>query len=71
MIYGVVNQDVDAGKWEIILMACPIQISVVHAHSHFAILFRHGNNIGGPLWIGGDDQESGVELFHDFSLDLL
>ena len=55
MLCGIVNENNDMGKWEIILRACPFQISVIHTHAYLAILFRHWNKIGDPLWIGGND----------------
>ena len=71
MLRGIFDQNINMGKWEIILRACPIQIFVVYAHSYLAVLFWHENDIGNTLRIRGDGQESSVELFHDFGFNLL
>ena len=54
MLCGIVNQNIDMEKREIILRACPIQVSVIHTHAYFTVIFRNWNNIGNPLWVGGD-----------------
>ena len=54
VLCGVVNQNTDVGKWEVILGTCPVQVSVFHTHSCFTILLRCQNNISNPLRIGGD-----------------
>ena len=70
MLCGVVSKNIDMGKREVILRDFPVQVSVVHTHMYLTILLRYWNDISNPLWIGGDNQESGVELFLNFILDL-
>ena len=70
MMYGIFNQNINVGKREVILGACSSQVSVVHTYTDFTVLLRYQNDVSNPLWIGGDSQESGVELFPNFSLDL-
>ena len=71
MLSCVVNQDVNMWQWKIVFRASPIQIPIVHAHSDFAILLRHGHNVRNPLWIGSNIQKASVELLHYLSFDLL
>ena len=37
MLSGVVDQNINVRKWEIIFGACPVQILVVYAHMHLSI----------------------------------
>ena len=66
----IIHQNINVGKWKVILGALPIQVSVIHTHMHLTILLRYQNDISNPLWIRGNSQEIGVELLHDFILDL-
>ena len=70
MLSRIINQDINVGEWKIILRDPPIQISVIHTHSYFAIFFRYGDNVGNPLRVGSDNQESNIELLHDLLFDL-
>src|ERR1051325_8154070 len=53
MLSGVVNQNINMRKWEIIFRTCFVQISVIHTHSYFAILLRYGYYVSDPLGIRG------------------
>ena len=54
VFHGVVDQNVNVRKWEVILRDCPIQVSVIYTHPYLTVLLRYHNNVSNPLWIGSD-----------------
>src|ERR1051325_3547865 len=51
MLSGVVNQNINMRKWEIVFRTRFVQISVINTHSYLAILLRYGYHICNPLRI--------------------
>src|ERR1043165_1298093 len=51
MLSGVVDQNINVRKWEIVFRTCFVQISVIHTHSYLAIFLRYGYYICNPLRI--------------------
>ena len=49
---GIIDQGIDVWQWKIILGIGPVQMSIINAHVHFPIFFRHGNNVGNPIRVG-------------------
>src|ERR1044072_2538924 len=54
VLSGVVNQNINMRKWEIIFRTRLVQISVIHTHSYLAILLGHGYHICNPLGISSN-----------------
>ena len=55
VLHDVVNQNINV-KREVVLGACPVQVSVLYTHSYLIVLFWHRKDVSNPLRIGGDSQ---------------
>ena len=48
---------------KVVFRTGPIQVPIIHTHSHLPIPLRDWYDVGNPLWVPSDSQKPSVKLF--------